>query len=1164
MIISTSSNRSCRGHSRRRGAVLPLVTIAMVGLIGFVALAVDLGMLMIARNQCQNAADSAAIAGVRTINGDSASNYRISQVSMNAITAASSNDVLADTINADANNITAGINDTWTSGDVTIEVGSYTYDYNDTNVDNEGFVLRFPRTSTSQPYGAVRSTVNYNAGQYAFARVWGINTFNTGATATAVHRPRDVVIVMDLSGSMRFQSLPGTPLSTVDNPATTTTDESVSDPSSGSLPRLKSLNPESVFPKFGHYSDVAGAALQGNTSYKTGGGEFVDPGNISTTSSSGPAIAEYFYTDVNATTKAFSRASDSFQTTPGGDNHLRKSLDASGSDYAKTLREVLNTPANKTDATWENTAASRFGYNSTTLNRTTFNGFTQGPGYWGKTFAIWPPDPGDASGAGQPTPANYANNGARDWRQRFFLMMPALPSFSATVEQTPGNIAPNRYSANTTDWMRIINLPAGQLPEVGDTVSITNSTNQNVLYTVVGVRASTRSGEGSTASIKEVQLNKPLRVDVTDTGLVAIQFRRDAWLDENQLLWDSTTGELRAPGPHSQAAGTWNSSTNTNGITIGGVQYFYRINYAAIISWLQNTGTNPFPSSLRGGGLLYYSAFPDTTDTTLNDRMWSGDWTGISGQQARNEQFWRNYIDFVLGVKWRAFSSLSSPTAKFESYTRFNSFNSGTPANSVPMTAVIGNGAPFNWGGTGFKISAKPTVNNVTAYMSGNSVARTVGATSMTVSSLSPNTAPRAGDIVQFASDTSNIYTVAATPTPTTTSFTITSGLINAVANNTAVTFKQVGYMNYDDNPLRFRHQFWFGPMTMIDFLGNYNTGLQVWPGNVPEAQSWACKMGIQVAIQDIQTNHPNDFIGTVYFSSPKTRTAGSSSAPNGGQHNRAKVQLRSIGDGNHFNRLKNALWFSPMVFNQTVTEIAMYDTAVSNEFNNEVPRANGGTAYAMGFMLAYNQMSSSRQLSDLRLFAKNAGTDSNQNAIVGGASRKGSQKMIVFESDGAPNTAAVADFVNKTSTSTVGTVSNDSYYKVRIYDNDTLADATNEYPKPNQSYTLQGIYDVVDTITNLETHSSLPGFSTARRPVLIHTIGYGTLFSPTASGTTQTNALTALQTIQFKGKTATNTNPASFPTSKRIFGTTEQRITAMKDAFTAIMQDGVSVTLIR
>src|SRR5215469_14967021 len=64
--------RSAR--ARRRGTVLPLVALCIVALLGLVALAVDVGLMMVARNQCQNAADSAATAAARALNGDVSNN----------------------------------------------------------------------------------------------------------------------------------------------------------------------------------------------------------------------------------------------------------------------------------------------------------------------------------------------------------------------------------------------------------------------------------------------------------------------------------------------------------------------------------------------------------------------------------------------------------------------------------------------------------------------------------------------------------------------------------------------------------------------------------------------------------------------------------------------------------------------------------------------------------------------------------------------------------------------------------------------------------------------------------------------------------------------------------------------------------------------------------
>ena len=50
-------------HSQtRRGVVLPLVAVCLIALIGLVALAIDIGMVAVAKTQAQNAADCVAMA----------------------------------------------------------------------------------------------------------------------------------------------------------------------------------------------------------------------------------------------------------------------------------------------------------------------------------------------------------------------------------------------------------------------------------------------------------------------------------------------------------------------------------------------------------------------------------------------------------------------------------------------------------------------------------------------------------------------------------------------------------------------------------------------------------------------------------------------------------------------------------------------------------------------------------------------------------------------------------------------------------------------------------------------------------------------------------------------------------------------------------------------
>src|SRR5436305_14771804 len=102
--------------------------------------------------------------------------------------------------------------------------------------------------------------------------MFGLTGFTAVASATAVHRPRDVVIVLDLSGSMRFQSLPGVPLTTTDSWRNSSTFAS---PSSLSPPRVLSMNPDPAIPPFVHYSNTPAAALIGPLPYQSSTGKSV-------------------------------------------------------------------------------------------------------------------------------------------------------------------------------------------------------------------------------------------------------------------------------------------------------------------------------------------------------------------------------------------------------------------------------------------------------------------------------------------------------------------------------------------------------------------------------------------------------------------------------------------------------------------------------------------------------------------------------------------------------------------------------------------------------------------------------------------------------------------------------------------------------------------------
>lgn len=377
-----------RRHSQSRaGTILPLLAVSTVAIFGFVAFAIDIGMVALARCQCQNAADCSALAGARTLSGDPLNNNNFGNCEPGARKAASANLVLGKSINGNDPQV------------VKIEIGSYTFD-----PSSNTFVEMIPKATTDN-YSLVRSTVNSNGNNTAFAKIFGINTFNTSATATAAHRPRDVCVIMDFSGSMRFASLMGVPYNGTRN--------------NGGAAASGSNNPETIYPQFGHYSSATAGLQQSNTSV-TIGTDFYDASNVTAPVAGNdyrPAIVRDFYQNaayVDPDIPAFNN--DGVTGDNGGNlgngNGPKPPADATlladklaagdrplkitnntGATYAQTIQGV-------TGSTTTNSGFETNGYQQFT--GTAFSGYTQGPRYWGKTFFIWPPNP------------------TNDWRSKFF------------------------------------------------------------------------------------------------------------------------------------------------------------------------------------------------------------------------------------------------------------------------------------------------------------------------------------------------------------------------------------------------------------------------------------------------------------------------------------------------------------------------------------------------------------------------------------------------------------------------------------------------------------------------------------------------------------------------------------------------------------------------
>ena len=943
-------------RARSRGTILPMVAICMVAICGFVALAVDVGMMAVAKTEAQNAADAAALAGARSIDGSASPD--LTAASATAKNAAKANQVLAASV---------------VDADVAVQHGTYRYD-----ISTEKFSPAYTLTG-SDTYNLTKATITRTP-DTGFGKVFGIAKFNVSATAIAAHRPRDVSIILDFSGSMNDESDLWNSVSTNHLGSTNAT----------------SNNTDSVFPKFGPYSAISTAYLK-------------DPGNdprsgksnVSQSSLGIPALVDDFYAHSRggSASSAFSAASSSYATAPDGDRPL---YDNGGFDpsagYAISYRDLLGSTGR--DKTFELDGYDHFnglGYNDLVTDptdlATTFKGYTRGPRYWGKTFFIWPPDPRAGN--------DLVDADVSRFLQDFGYSAADANNSSNTLKgaQVKGIYQPTKYS-NTTyggnwPWPTESSLKSYLLTVPHPTASRTLKTSDPVYNQVLRLHNRPRNDWRQKFFLK--------------TGGSYPNFGGP--LNDNTKLWTSSSGYWLAPSGN------------------------YVINYKTILAWIKQ-GPNPFPSRLRAGRILYYDQIPDDVPSTAYDHTRPN--TEITDP---NKRFWKEYIDYALGV-WRdpdtGLPSVWGPGLLY-AYSSIYAYN----------TSTCSYGPDFAW-------------------VDGSDPSSTVSA---------PPTDGRS--------------------------------------------------MNYIDNPRRPRHRAWFGPMTMIQFLSD--TGLM--PGTAHDISTYPAKLGISGALQDIKNNHPNDLVSMILFNRPQfdNEPAGN------GTFNAAKYSL-----SRDYSGMIDSLWFPP---NSGSADVRPWDVN-----GLQTPRAandyTGNTATIFGFMLAYNQFSGNSAL---------------RTQTFGGLGRKGAQRLVVLETDGMANVG-----VNPT-----GGFSNQgsgkSYYNVRP------ADTVN-----SASYSENALLQVVQAICNKADgspgtspgYSSNPGYSgfaDSRKPVQIHTIAFGALFEPTTSGSDQATAVNLLQQVSTIGGTRFPSS-ASDPDDgyKWCIGSIDDRKNKLRQAFSKVMDDGVSVSLIQ
>jgi hypothetical protein len=294
------------------------------------------------------------------------------------------------------------------------------------------------------------------------------------------------------------------------------------------------------------------------------------------------------------------------------------------------------------------------------------------------------------------------------------------------------------------------------------------------------------------------------------------------------------------------------------------------------------------------------------------------------------------------------------------------------------------------------------------------------------------------------------------------------------------------------------------------------------WPGTCHESPLYACKLGIRAALNDIETNHPNNLVALMMFSQPQ------GSASDDGRFNRPRVGL-----SRNYTRMQEALWYPPATLGNGSATVRPYD---SN--NMDVPRAFGGTCYAMGLMQAYNQFSGNTSLVNFN--------PAEPSGDAGGNGRRGAQKVVIFETDGVPNVAASATLSNQGS--------HNSYYRIRY---NSASPSSSEFPSvssPSTATVTSQIYSLCTQLCAMET-ASPPGYSTPSKKALIHCIGFGPVFS---SGTSSAGAIAILNQMQTIGNVTDG-----MPAYKIINGTEVEMVDELQQAFTQILQNGVQVSLL-
>jgi hypothetical protein len=1032
--------RARRPLACRRGTIIPLLALTVTLLFAFVALAVDVGVLTIARTEAQNASDAAALAGARVLNN------RPSATDNDRTTAeAMARSVVKSNINVFVQTGTkyTDANMTFTDGTVPIQVGQYTY-----NTGTQTFDVAFPANSGGTSWTAVRVNLRGDNPTF-FAKVVGVNAMPWQTYAVAAHRPRDIAIILDYSGSMQFGSQFAW--------------EGGWGGSNGPIYGL--LSPDPVYPQFGHYQRYtaysetvdrtaanAGAAtpasrtnpFRSTVPFIMASDEVSAAANLTVETPGGPPmVLDFRYDNSNVSNPAnpvtnpnTANLRNAFNrwipTTPNVENlfldpafrpavtstndlgsYVRRTFNWSGYDAFDTTNNFGPTPApdsfqtqSDEDATyvgdrWPRKGGQRFTAN-TSWDPTTATGGARNvrellsAATAGNTTLINPTTrftaPGTVPGGYTfPTPNGDGGNSWNTFRDDLWERYGYNLDVARYSGTTPAGTNRAVAQLRTTELFQGYSMGPGYY---GKTFFVWPPDPRFDPNANVTAPATTGSPAFDTSGRAMCDWRRRFfyRGNFTEANATAASptGRFDPAIDNdfvtantqniNQALLNTGTGQtLKNP--------------------VSGGNRIYRVNYRAVLAWLKS-GPQVLPPNLRAGRILYYTSIPNDVDDLSN----------------QDKRFWRDYIDYVLG------------------YT-------GNVTNFDPNLCLAGR-------------------ENV-AWPEGGSVS---------------------------VSSTSQQGT---NPHP---------------------------YMSYTDTPSMPRLHFWFGPLTMMNFLTARQAagGRNYWlSGTVHESQCWQLKAAMNSALDDIKNNHPNDYCSLVYFSNYLFQTP--------------RVTM-----GQDWTKMKNALFYPNSLLTaigggDTTTEIRPYNSSLGNNQTGNIPNANGGTDPVSGFAMAFNTLTWSTATYAAR---------SPNGAVNGGTGRRGASKLVIFETDGVPNGRPAWTYSG--------------------------AGANTYFAEGGSNPGSSAADDAVQVANRMKALQGSGGLSLSNSPCMIHPIGFGDLFSITPEPTSATDAKTFLRNVQNARGIAVTPATDPLPAGNIITGPYQTRINTLRSTLERIMQSGVQVTLVQ